>query len=84
MLSREGQDEGGRPWRITSFADFWLPPEACSYRIALVAIRKQYAGHGRRVMMAVWSHLRQFTYTKFVIVTDEGRNSSGTRNPAST
>ncbi|HLT43939.1 MAG TPA: UbiD family decarboxylase, partial [Luteimonas sp.] len=52
-------------------ADFHLPPEACSYRIAVVSIRKQYAGHARRVMMAVWSYLRQFTYTKFVIVTDE-------------
>ena len=50
--------------------DFHLPPEACSYRIAVVAIRKQYAGHARRVMMAVWSYLRQFTYTKFVIVVD--------------
>ncbi|MEW9570358.1 UbiD family decarboxylase [Rhodanobacter sp. Si-c] len=51
-------------------ADFHLPPEACSYRIAVVAIRKQYAGHARRVMMGVWSYLRQFTYTKFVIVVD--------------
>ena len=51
--------------------DFHLPPEACSYRIAVVAIRKQYAGHARRVMMSVWSYLRQFTYTKFVIVVDE-------------
>ncbi len=51
--------------------DFHLPPEACSYRVAVVAIRKQYAGHARRVMMAVWSYLRQFTYTKFVIVVDE-------------
>jgi 4-hydroxy-3-polyprenylbenzoate decarboxylase len=51
--------------------DFHLPPEACSYRIAVVSIRKQYAGHARRVMMAVWSYLRQFTYTKFVIVVDE-------------
>jgi len=50
--------------------DFHLPPEACSYRIAVVAIHKQYAGHARRVMMAVWSYLRQFTYTKFVIVVD--------------
>jgi 4-hydroxy-3-polyprenylbenzoate decarboxylase len=50
--------------------DFHLPPEACSYRIAVVAIRKQYAGHARRVMMGVWSYLRQFTYTKFVIVVD--------------
>jgi 4-hydroxy-3-polyprenylbenzoate decarboxylase len=51
--------------------DFHLPPEACSYRIAVVSIRKQYAGHARRVMMGVWSYLRQFTYTKFVIVTDD-------------
>ena len=51
--------------------NFHLPPEACSYRIAVVSIRKQYAGHARRVMMAVWSYLRQFTYTKFVIVTDD-------------
>ena len=51
--------------------DFYLPPEACSYRIAVVSIRKQYAGHARRIMMGVWSYLRQFTYTKFVIVVDE-------------
>ncbi len=51
--------------------DFYLPPEACSYRIAVVSIRKQYPGHARRMMMGVWSYLRQFTYTKFVIVTDE-------------
>jgi 4-hydroxy-3-polyprenylbenzoate decarboxylase len=51
--------------------DFHLPPEACSYRIAVVSIRKQYAGHARRVMMGVWSYLRQFTYTKFVIITDD-------------
>lgn len=51
--------------------DFHLPPEACSYRIAVVSIRKQYPGHARRMMMGVWSYLRQFTYTKFVIVTDE-------------
>ncbi|MBM5812748.1 MAG: UbiD family decarboxylase [Gammaproteobacteria bacterium] len=52
-------------------ADFYLPPEACSYRIAVVSIRKQYAGHARRVMMGIWSYLRQFTYTKFVIITDD-------------
>ncbi|WP_257387915.1 UbiD family decarboxylase [Tahibacter caeni] len=51
--------------------DFHLPPEACSYRVALVSIRKQYAGHARRIMMGVWSWLRQFTYTKFVIVVDD-------------
>lgn len=50
--------------------DFHLPPEACSYRIAVVSIRKQYPGHARRIMMGIWSYLRQFTYTKFVIVTD--------------
>jgi 4-hydroxy-3-polyprenylbenzoate decarboxylase len=50
--------------------DFYLPPEACSYRIAVVSIRKQYPGHARRIMMGVWSYLRQFTYTKFVIVVD--------------
>ena len=51
--------------------DFYLPPEACSYRIAVVSIRKQYAGHARRMMMGVWSYLRQFSYTKCVIITDE-------------
>jgi 4-hydroxy-3-polyprenylbenzoate decarboxylase len=51
--------------------DFHLPPEACSYRVAVVSIRKQYPGHARRVMMGIWSYLRQFTYTKFVVVTDE-------------
>ena len=51
--------------------DFFLPPEACSYRVAVVSIRKQYPGHARRIMMGIWSYLRQFTYTKFVIVTDE-------------
>ena len=48
-----------------------LPPAACSYRVAIVSIRKQYAGHARRIMMGIWSYLRQFTYTKFVIVTDD-------------
>ncbi len=51
--------------------DFYLPPEACSYRIAVVKLHKQYPGHARRIMMGVWSWLRQFTYTKFVIVVDE-------------
>lgn len=51
--------------------DFHLPPEACSYRIAVVSIRKQYPGHARRIMMGIWSYLRQFTYTKFIIVTDD-------------
>ena len=51
--------------------DFHLPPEACSYRMAVVSIKKAYAGHARRVMMGVWSHLRQFLYTKFIVVVDE-------------
>ena len=51
--------------------DFYLPPEGCSYRWALVRMRKQYPGHGRRIMMGVWSFLRQFMYTKFVVVVDE-------------
>ena len=51
--------------------DFYLPPEACSYRMAVVQIRKAYPGHARRVMMGVWSHLRQFMYTKFIVVVDE-------------
>jgi 4-hydroxy-3-polyprenylbenzoate decarboxylase len=55
--------------------DFWLPPEGCSYRVAVVSIRKAYPGHARRVMMGVWSYLRQFMYTKFVIVVDDDINA---------
>lgn len=51
--------------------DFYLPPEACSYRVAIVSIRKHYPGHARRIMFGIWSWLRQFTYTKTIIVTDE-------------
>ena len=51
--------------------DFYLPPEACSYRVAIVSIRKQYPGHARRIMFGIWSWLRQFTYTKTIIVTDD-------------
>jgi 4-hydroxy-3-polyprenylbenzoate decarboxylase len=51
--------------------DFYLPPEGCSYRMAVVSMRKQYAGHAKRVMFGVWSFLRQFMYTKFIIVVDE-------------
>jgi 4-hydroxy-3-polyprenylbenzoate decarboxylase len=51
--------------------DFYLPPEGCSYRMAWCSIRKAYPGHARRVMMGVWSHLRQFMYTKFIVVVDE-------------
>ncbi|VAW84509.1 3-polyprenyl-4-hydroxybenzoate carboxy-lyase [hydrothermal vent metagenome] len=54
--------------------DFYLPPEGCSYRMAIVSIKKQYPGHAKRVMMGVWSFLRQFMYTKFVIITDDDIN----------
>lgn len=54
--------------------DFYLPPEGCSYRMAVVSMRKAYAGHAKRVMMGVWSYLRQFMYTKFVIVVDDDIN----------
>ncbi|WP_129778095.1 UbiD family decarboxylase [Peristeroidobacter soli] len=55
-------------------ADFYFPPEACSYRVAVVSIRKAYPGHARQVMQAVWSYLRQFLYIKFIIVTDDDVN----------
>lgn len=55
--------------------DFYLPPEGCSYRLAVVSMKKQYAGHAKRVMMGVWSFLRQFMYTKFVIVVDDDVNT---------
>lgn len=54
--------------------DFWLPPEGCSYRIAVISIKKGYAGHAKRIMMGTWSYLRQFMYTKFVIIVDEDIN----------
>jgi 4-hydroxy-3-polyprenylbenzoate decarboxylase len=54
--------------------DFYLPPEGCSYRMAIVSMKKQYPGHAKRVMLGVWSFLRQFMYTKFVIVTDDDVN----------
>ena len=54
--------------------DFYLPPEACSYRMAVVSMRKQYPGHARRIMFGIWSFLRQFMYTKFVIVVDDDIN----------
>lgn len=57
--------------QFPEIVDFWLPPEGCSYRVAVVSIKKAYAGHAKRVMMAVWSYLRQFMYTKFVIVVDD-------------
>jgi 4-hydroxy-3-polyprenylbenzoate decarboxylase len=55
--------------------DFYLPPEGCSYRMAVVTMKKQYPGHAKRVMMGVWSFLRQFMYTKFVIVCDDDINA---------
>jgi len=57
--------------QFPEIADFWLPPEGCSYRIAIVSIRKTYPGQAKRVMMGIWSFLRQFIYTKFVIVVDD-------------
>ena len=60
--------------QFPEIVDFHLPPEGCSYRMAVVSIRKSYPGHARRVMMGVWSHLRQFMYTKFIIVVDEDVN----------
>ena len=57
--------------QFPEIVDFYLPPAACSYRVAVVSIRKQYRGHAQRIMLGVWSALRQFTYTKFVIVTDD-------------
>ncbi len=55
--------------------DFWLPPEACSYRVAVVSMKKAYPGHAKRIMLGVWSYLRQFMYTKFVIVVDDDINA---------
>jgi 4-hydroxy-3-polyprenylbenzoate decarboxylase len=57
--------------QFPEIVDFYLPPEACSYRIAVVSIKKRYPGHARRIMFGIWSSLRQFTYTKYVIVVDE-------------
>jgi 4-hydroxy-3-polyprenylbenzoate decarboxylase len=57
--------------QFPEITDFWLPPEGCSYRIAVVSIRKAYPGHAKRIMMGVWSYLRQFSYTKWVIVVDD-------------
>jgi 4-hydroxy-3-polyprenylbenzoate decarboxylase len=57
--------------QFPEIVDFYLPPEGCSYRLAVVTIKKQYPGHAKRIMMAVWSFLRQFMYTKFVIVCDD-------------
>ncbi|HGF7479350.1 TPA: 4-hydroxy-3-polyprenylbenzoate decarboxylase [Vibrio mimicus] len=61
--------------QFPEIADFYLPPEGCSYRMAIVTLKKQYTGHAKRVMLGVWSFLRQFMYTKFVIVCDEQVNA---------
>ncbi len=60
--------------QFSEITDFYLPPEGCSYRMAVVQIKKSYAGHAKRVMFGVWSFLRQFMYTKFIIVVDEDVN----------
>ncbi len=60
--------------QFPEITDFYLPPEGCSYRMAVVSIKKQYAGHTKRVMFGIWSFLRQFMYTKFIIVTDDDIN----------
>jgi len=57
--------------QFPEIVDFYLPPEGCSYRMAVVSIQKQYPGHAKRVMLGIWSYLRQFMYTKFVVVTDD-------------
>lgn len=57
--------------QFPEITDFYLPPEGCSYRLAIISMKKQYAGHAKRVMMGVWSFLRQFMYTKFVVVVDD-------------
>ena len=69
--------------QFSEIVDFYLPPEGCSYRMAVVSIRKAYAGHAKRVMFGLWSFLRQFMYTKFIVVVDDdvtcgtGRRWSG-------
>jgi 4-hydroxy-3-polyprenylbenzoate decarboxylase len=60
--------------QFPEIVDFYLPPEGCSYRLAVVSMRKQYPGHAKRVMFGIWSFLRQFMYTKFIVVTDDDVN----------
>ena len=57
--------------QFPEIVDFYLPPEGCSYRLAVVSIKKQYPGHAKRIMMGIWSFLRQFMYTKFIVVVDD-------------
>jgi len=61
--------------QFPEITDFYLPPEGCSYRMAVVAMKKQYPGHAKRVMFGVWSYLRQFMYTKFIVVVDDDVNA---------
>ncbi|MCU0803869.1 MAG: 4-hydroxy-3-polyprenylbenzoate decarboxylase [Burkholderiales bacterium] len=60
--------------QFPEIVDFYLPPEGCSYRLAVVSMKKQYPGHAKRVMFGIWSFLRQFMYTKFIVVTDDDVN----------
>ncbi len=60
--------------QFTEIVDFYLPPEGCSYRLAIVSIKKQYPGHAKRIMFGVWSFLRQFMYTKWIVITDDDIN----------
>jgi 4-hydroxy-3-polyprenylbenzoate decarboxylase len=66
--------------QFPEIVDFWLPPDGCSYRIAVVSIKKAYPGHAKRIMLAVWSYLRQFMYTKFVIVVDADIDARNARD----
>ncbi|MGP1930163.1 MAG: 3-octaprenyl-4-hydroxybenzoate decarboxylase, partial [Arsenophonus sp. ET-DL12-MAG3] len=61
--------------QFPEIVDFYLPPEGCSYRLAIVTIKKQYVGHAKHIMFGVWSYLRQFMYTKFIIICDEDINA---------
>jgi 4-hydroxy-3-polyprenylbenzoate decarboxylase len=61
--------------QFPEITDFWLPPEGCSYRIAVISMKKAYPGHAKRVMMGAWSFLRQFMYTKWIIVVDDDINA---------
>jgi 4-hydroxy-3-polyprenylbenzoate decarboxylase len=60
--------------QFPEIVDFYLPPEGCSYRLAVVSIKKQYPGHAKRIMLGVWSYLRQFMYTKIIIIVDDDIN----------
>ena len=57
--------------QFPEIADFYLPPEGCSYRLAVISMHKAYPGHAKRLMFGLWSFLRQFMYTKFIIITDD-------------